>query len=219
MKRFLILTAALLLLVLAKADAQNDARARQDLIELRQKYEANESMQAEVALEIKFPEQPAEVQKGTISQQGKSFRAEFAQQVAISDGETLWMYLPDNMEVQVYDATEGMGDGGFLNPQDLLTIYDSEDFEYALTGEITEGGTTYRQIEFKPTDRNSEFSKVRLTYDPRSDTVRRIKVFNKDGSRFALSLTSVKTGVAIPASTFAFNAKDYPGVMVEDMRL
>ncbi len=203
--------------VLAKA--QNDARAKQDLQELRAKYEAGGSLEAVVSLEIQFPEQPAEVQKGTITQQGERFRVDFDQQVVISDGITVWMYLPDNKEVQVYDAQDGASSGGIMRPQDLLTIYDNDGFEYTLAGEVTEEGKTYRQIEFKPTDRDSEYAKVRLTYDPISDEVRRVRVFNKDGSRFALNLTSVKTGATIPAERFTFNAGDYPGVMVEDMRL
>lgn len=199
--------------------AQADPKAKADLLELRQRYEAGKTLEAEVTLEIQFPEQPVEIQKGRIAQTGEKFRVEFDKQVVISNGTTMWMYLPDNKEVQIYDATEGDASGGFLRPQDLLTIYDSDDYEYMVSGEITENGKTYRQIEFKPTNRDSEYAKVRLTYDPVKDEVRRVKVFNKDGSRFTLSLTSVKIGGTIPAEKFNFKASDYPGVSVEDMRL
>ena len=197
--------------------AQGNAKA--DLQKLRTKYEAGGSLQAEVALEIQFPETPAEVQKGTITQSGERFRVEFDQQVVISDGETLWMYLPDNKEVQVYDAEDSATEGGFMRPQDLLTIYDSDGYEYDIVGEVEESGAVLRQIEFKPTDRESEMSKIRLTYDPVKNEIRRVRVFNKDGSRFALLLTSVKTGQSITDATFTFEAKNFPGVMVEDMRL
>jgi len=193
--------------------------SRKDLQKLRTKYEAGGSLQAEVALEIQFPETPAEVQKGTITQSGERFRVEFDQQVVISDGETLWMYLPDNKEVQVYDAEDSATEGGFMRPQDLLTIYDSDGYEYDIVGEVEESGAVLRQIEFKPTDRESEMSKIRLTYDPVKNEIRRVRVFNKDGSRFALLLTSVKTGQSITDATFTFEAKNFPGVMVEDMRL
>jgi len=197
--------------------AQGNAKA--DLQKLRTKYEAGGSLQAEVALEIQFPESPVEVQKGSITQVGEQFRVEFDQQIVISNGETIWMYLPDNKEVQVYDAEDSATEGGFMRPLDLLTIYDSDGYEFDIVGEVEEGGTSLRQIEFKPTDRESEMSKIRLTYDPVKNEIRRVRVFNKDGSRFALLLTSVKTGQEVAASTFTFNAKDYPGVLVEDMRL
>ena len=209
-------------LVLAQAGlAQDAALARADLKQLRDRYEGAGAMQADVALEIQFPEQPAEVQRGTIVRDGERFRVAFDQQVVISDGTTLWMYLPDNREVQVYDATDGAdgGGGGFMRPQDLLTIYDSDGFEAAVVGEVTEGGRAYRQIEFKPTDRDAEFAKVRMTYDPARREIRRVKVFNKDGSRFTLVLDDVRLGVPAPAGAFTFREADYPGVMVEDMRL
>jgi len=199
--------------------AQSDPQAKKDLQELRAAYEAGKSLQADVVLEIKFPEQPAEVQTGTIAQQGEQYRIEFDQQVVISDGSTVWMYLPDNREVQIYDATDGDASGGFMRPQDLLTIYDDDGYEYAIVGDVTEDGRTYRQIEFKPLDDNSEYFKVRLTYDPGTDEVRRVRVFNRDGSRFALSLAKVKTGIDLPIERFTFRESDYPGVSVEDLRL
>ena len=211
---FVIVFVSLASVVLAQGGT-----AKADLQKLRTKYEAGGSLQADVALEIQFPETPAEVQKGTITQAGDKFRVEFDQQVVISDGATVWMYLPDNKEVQVYDATDEATTGGFMRPQDLLTIYDNDGYVYDVTGEVQEGGTTLRQIEFKPTDRESEMAKIRLTYDPVKNEIRRVRVFNKDGSRFALLLTSVKTGKEVAEATFTFNAKDYPGVMVEDMRL
>ncbi|MFK8055749.1 MAG: outer membrane lipoprotein carrier protein LolA [Saprospiraceae bacterium] len=211
---FIIVFVSLASVVLAQA-----GNAKADLQALRTKYEAGGSLQADVALEIQFPESPAEVQTGTITQSGERFRVEFDQQIVISDGETVWMYLPDNKEVQVYDADDSDTNGGFMSPQDLLTIYDSDGYEYDIVGEVQENGTTLRQIEFKPTDRESEMSKIRLTYDPVKNEIRRVRVFNKDGSRFALLLTSVKTGQEVADATFTFQAKDYPGVMVEDMRL
>lgn len=217
LSQFFLLALALVSLssvVLAQAGT-----AKADLQKLRTKYEAGGSLQADVALEIQFPETPAEVQKGTITQAGERFRVEFDQQVVISDGNTVWMYLPDNKEVQVYDATDEATTGGFMRPQDLLTIYDNDGYVYDVVGEIEEGGTTLRQIEFKPTDRESEMAKIRLTYDPAKNEIRRVRVFNKDGSRFGLILTSVKTGQQVADATFTFDAKDYPGVMVEDMRL
>jgi len=215
----LFLVSALILLVSTLASAQSDPQAKKDLQALRANYDSGKNLQADVALEIKFAEQPAEVQAGRIEQSGERYRVEFDRQVVISDGVTVWMYLPDNQEVQVYDAADGASSGGFMRPQDFLTIYDNEDFEYAIVGEVTEASKTYRQIEFKPLDRDSEYAKVRLTYDPAASAVRRVKVFNKDGSRFTLSLNEVRTGVDFANERFAFREADYPGVMVEDMRL
>lgn len=221
MLRTTLLTAAALSLGLSAVTAQADPRAEADLEALRSRYEAGGALEADVTLEIEFPDQPAEVQTGRILQDGERFRVEFAGQHVISDGTTVWMFLPDNLEVQVYDASEsaGLAEGGFMRPQDILAMYESGDFEYAITDEPTVDGTALRQIEFKPVDRDSEFAKIRLTYDPAAEEVRRVRVFNKDGSRFALSLTAVETGGALAGDAFVFDESAYPGVSVEDMRL
>ena len=215
----LLLLAAALLATLAGAQA--DPRAQADLEALRARYEADGVLEADVRLEIELPDQPAEVQTGRILQDGERFRVEFAGQHVISDGTTVWMFLPDNLEVQVYDAAEstGLAGGGFLRPRDILGMVESGEFEYAVTAEPVEDGVALRQVEFKPADRDSEFAKIRLTYDPAAREVRRVRVFNKDGSRFGLTLTAARTGGEAVPGAFVFDADAYPGVSVEDMRL
>ncbi len=203
-----------------EALAQKDPAARKDLQALRTKYTQTGTLDAEVSLEIKLAEAPAEVQKGRIIQKGEQYYIKFAGQEITSDGKTMWLYLPDNKEVQVYDAAEGDGSGmGFTRPQDILDLYDSGKFDYAMAGTTKVGGKELRQIEFKPLDRASEFSKMRLTYDAAKKEIYSVAIFNKDGSRYTLTMTNVKMGTTVPASTFVFDAKSKPGVRVEDMRL
>lgn len=213
-----VLAFSLLALALS---AQKDPAARADLQALRAKYTAAGVVDARVQLDIKFPEAPAETQQGRIVQDGEKYFIQFAGQEVTSDGKTMWLYLPDNQEVQVYDAAEmaGGAGGGFTRPQDILDLYDSGAYDYALAGAVQAGGRTYKQIEFKPLERDSEFAKMRLTYDDVADEIYRIEIFNKDGSRFTLTMTEVRVGVEVPASTFVFDANAKPGVRVEDMRL
>ena len=202
--------------------AQSDPAAKEDLQALRAKYTAGGAVDAQVTLDIKFPESPAETQRGRIVQDGDKYFVQFAGQEVTSDGKTMWLYLPDNKEVQVYDAAEVSGaaaGGSFTRPQDILDLYDSGAFEYAIVGGATADGREMKQIEFKPTDRDSEYAKMRLTYDPARREIYRIEIFNKDASRFTLTMTEVKVGASVPASLFVFDAKAKPGVRVEDMRL
>ncbi len=203
-----------------EALAQKDPVAKKDLQAMRTKYMQAGTLDADVSLEIKLAEAPAELQKGRIVQQGERYYIKFAGQEITSDGKTMWLYLPDNKEVQVYDAAEGDGSGmGFTRPQDILDMYDSGKFDYAMAGTTKVNGKEMKQIEFKPLDRASEFSKMRLTYDAAKKELYSVAIFNKDGSRYTLTMTNVKIGTTVPASTFVFDAKSKPGVRVEDMRL
>ena len=205
--------------LVASASAQKEPAARKDLLALRQKYTDAGTIDAQVTLEIKMPEAPAEVQKGRIVQQGEKFYVKFGGQEVTSDGKTTWLYLPDNKEVQVYDSKEAATPGGFTRPQDILDLYDSGAFDYAIVGTTKVNGKDMKQIEFKPLDRKSEYTKLRLTYDAPKREIYSMQIFNRDGSRFTLTMTSIKMGASVPASMFVFDASSRPGVRVEDMRL
>ncbi len=53
--------------------------------------------------------------------------------------------------------------------------------------EAYEKGVMIQQIEFKPKDRGSEYSKMRVTINKKTHEIMRLKVFSRDGSRFTFS--------------------------------
>lgn len=197
---------------------QNDPAAKTILDKVRAKYEAFTSMEAGFTLSIEIPEEPKEDQSGKLVQQGDKYRLDLASQTIICDGKTAWLYLKTNKEVQI-NSVEDVAEEGFLSPQDLLRIYEANDYVYALVNEYAEGGRTYAQIEFKPLDKNSEYSKLRVTIDKTNYQVKQIKAFAKDGSRYTLQVTSFKTNGVYPATTFVWNKSECPDCYVEDLRI
>jgi outer membrane lipoprotein carrier protein len=75
------------------------------------------------------------------------------------------------------------------------------------------------QIEFKPKDKKSEYSKLRISIDEKAGAIEHIKAFAKDGSRYTFSVTKLTPNKAFDADYFKFDAKKYPGVKVEDLRI
>lgn len=223
MKKLMFSLFALTLLgtVSAQSGAQsekNDPEAKKVLDKIRKKYEAFKTIEAGFQLTIEVPGQPKEVQKGTISQEGDKFRLEMDQQVIVSDAKTTWVYLKKNNEVQVNNAEPG-ADNGFLTPKDLLKRYQKGDFLYAITDKVTENGKVLTQIEFKPKDKNSEYFKFRLSIDEKAGSIQSIKAFSKDNSRYTFVINRLSSNKALAAGTFTFDAKKYPGVRVEDLRM
>jgi len=174
-------------------------------------------MEASFSLTIEGPGQPKEVQKGSVSQEGDKFRLEMDQQIIVSDSKTTWVYLKKNNEVQINNAQPG-SDNSFLTPKELLKRYQKGDFLYAIVDKTTENGKVLTQIEFKPKDKNSEYSKLRLSIDEKAGSIQSIKAFGKDGSRYSFNINRLSSNKQLAAGTFAFDAKKYPGVHVEDLR-
>lgn len=199
--------------------AQKDVQATKDLKQIKSIYQQSFASKMDFDLVIDFPEQEPIVQQGYMIQSKDSFRIALDQQILISDGITMWVYIPDNEEVQVYDAKSAEDDPNSLKPNDLFKIYDNPNFDYVFQGNINQGKKVLSIIEFKPLDKDSEFSKVRLSYGKHSKEVSTIKVFNKDGSRYTLKIKSNTQAKSLDRSTFVFDTKKHPNVSVEDMRL
>ncbi len=199
--------------------ADADPKAKATLDKLRKKYESFNSLEATFTLTIEVPEQPEEIQQGTLAQKGDKYRLELNDQHVYSDGQSLWLYLKNNNEVQINNVDETSEEGEILSPKDMLKIYEKENYTYALTKAFTENGRLVEQIEFKPLDEYSEYAKLRLTVDKKNNDIARIKVFSKDGSRYTLEMTSLTPNKNFQDSYFVFNPDNFPGIYVEDLRI
>jgi outer membrane lipoprotein carrier protein len=197
---------------------RTDPEAKKLLDKIRKKYEGYKTVEAAFSLTIEVPGQAKEVQTGTISQEGEKFRLDMAQQVIVNDTKTTWVYLKKNNEVQINKSNPKGMEGDFMTPKELLRRYEKGDFLYAINDKVTEGGKILTQIEFKPKDKNSEYSKLRLSIEEKTGTMESIRAFAKDGSRFTFKITRLTPNKAFGPAVFAFDTKQYPGVKVEDLR-
>lgn len=196
----------------------NDPAAKAVLDKLKKKYESFQTLFADFQLEIEIPEVTTETQKGQLWQMGDKYRAELDNRSIISDGQNVWVYLGNNKEVQINCANEFAAEG-MMSPKDLLTVYEQEEFVYYLSNEFREENKTVQQIEFKPTDKDSEYSKLRLTVDKKTTEVVRMKVFSKEGSRFTLKMNSFTPNQKINANKFMWQQSECPDCYVEDLRI
>ncbi|MEL6635724.1 MAG: outer membrane lipoprotein carrier protein LolA [Bacteroidota bacterium] len=201
----------------SQAVEENDPAARAILDAIKNKYEAYNSLDVHFTLTIAFPEEDPEIQKGHISQQGEKYKLDLEGQSIISDGQTMWFHLKNRNEVQINDVMEDEEDE-LLSPKNLLRIYENEEFFYALVGEVEEAGTTVQKIEFKPLDRDSEYSKMRLSINKKTQEIIRIKTFAKDGSRYVLQIDQLTPNKRFTDDYFQFDVSQYPGLHVENLR-
>jgi outer membrane lipoprotein-sorting protein len=202
----------------AKAEV-NDPEARAVLEKMRKKYEAYSTVEAEFTLDIEIPQQKMQTQKGILTQQAEKYRLKLNDRTMVSDGKSVWLHIPKNKQVQINDADEDTGDGGISSPQDLLKAYAWKDYEYAITNEFTENGKVVQQIEFKPTSKSNDYSKVRLSLDKKTLDIISIKSFGKDGSRYTVTVNKITPNKSVPASTFTFAKSECADCKFEDLRL
>lgn len=199
---------------------KQDPEAKVILDKTKKLYESYKSMEADFTLTIEIPAEDPEVQKGKIIQSGDNYQLVLPGFKVACNGTTVWTYLENNKQVQITDFEEMEESEEFLSPKDFLEMYERGDFFYVLMNEAYEGKTPIQQIEFKPKDRDSEYSKMRVTINKNTSEMLRIKVFSKDSSRFTLSIDNLKSNKTYADNTFKIDTKSLPkDVEVEDLRL
>jgi outer membrane lipoprotein carrier protein len=198
--------------------AKPDPKAKETLKKMKAQYERYKSVQTNFTMTIEQPGTKPQTLKGKLYEQGKNYRLEMPQQQVISDGNDLWIFLKGQNEVQITDADDSDANTIF-SPRQLYDLYESKLYDYALSNDTYENGKAIQQIEFKPLDRRSDFSKMRLTLDKKTMQPLNIKVFSKDGSRYTLVIDKILPNQKFDKNIFAFNAKQYPGANIEDLRL
>ena len=197
----------------------SDPAARAVLEKMKMKYEGYNSLQVDFTLSLEIPEQPINEQEGTMLQQSESYRLNMGDRIIVSNGESVWLYLEKNKEVQINDVEEDAEPGTISSPRDMLRAYEWDNYIYVLVNEFTEKRQVIQQIEFKPTDRDTDFSKIRLTLDKKTLDVVQIKTFGKDGSRYTLTIDKLLPNATVNASVFSFTKKECPDCHFEDLRL
>jgi outer membrane lipoprotein carrier protein len=189
------------------AAEKSDPQAVSILSQVNKKYASYQSMQLDLKLTIedgKFKE----VQEGKVSVKGNKFRVKSKEQEIVSDGKTNWIYLIQQNELQISNPDPD-DVAMFSSPDKLLKSFEKEYIsQYA--GTATEEGKVVHVIEFKPADRNSEYTKVRVTIDKVSLNVQKVKVFDRSNIHYTIEVLKFVKNPTISDTYFTFDEKKVP---------
>jgi outer membrane lipoprotein-sorting protein len=197
---------------------ESDPKAKAILDKLKASYDGYKTMEVKFEVELEIPNRAKELQKGSLIQDGKKFVVKMADQDIYCDGINTWLYLKKNKEVQI-TTFDPKGSAGVMSPKQLVSLYNSGEYVYAIAEERKVGTQTFTDIEFKPLKKKSEFSKIRITIDKKQNKMVSLRVFSKDGTRYLLKVSDIIANRKYEPATFVFNAKSYPGVHIEDLRM
>jgi len=195
----------------------SDPKAIQILDDLSNQYKEATAHAIDFSVKIELAERAAEIQKGMLLQSGEKFVLDMDGRSVISDGTTVWMYLAELNEVQINDADFEESED-LLSPTELFNLHRSPNYIFSVSNYMQEMGVDIVQIEGKPVDAYSEYSKMRLTIEQKTLRVVRLKVFGKDGSRYTLRIDNHTKNPKVDEAKFKFDASKYEGVHVEDLR-
>ncbi|HUH33222.1 MAG TPA: outer membrane lipoprotein carrier protein LolA [Daejeonella sp.] len=217
MKKIIYLVALIIAGTSVKAAAQSETRAKSILTEVSKKYRSYDVIKTDFTFSVHNPQAKLnETQAGTLFVRSKAnkYKVILKDQELISDGKNQWTYLKDDQEVQLSEANNG-ADG--LNPAKIFTIYE-KGFKSLYTNDTQLNGRLVHNIELSPIDAKTSFFKIKLKIDKLNKQIVNAVIYDKNGNQYTYAIKSFTPNVKVPESTFAFDAKKYPGVEVVDLR-
>lgn len=150
-----------------------------------------------------------ESQSGTLYLKGDAYRLEMEAQTIICDGETNWIYLPNDEEVNITEIDDEENE---LNPSKIFTIYENG-YKYKF---VREDGKNYH-IDLFP-EESGPFTKVELFINKSKMQISSFTMIDKQGSHFKYVIDSFVTNKEMNNDFFMFKTSDYPNVDVIDLR-
>ena len=201
----------------AQNDRNPDPKATTILENLESTMHTLEDVTYLFELQISQPEMESQTKSGTFYTKGAKYRLELDNYLFITDATSQWVVDQDAQEIQIHDYV-AQGDD-LTNPQNLLAIYNNPAYDYRLLFEGAQGENLIQQIEFKPLDRTSEYSKAKLTIDKRTGYITDIEVFVKDGSRYNLKIKETNPNTGLALNLFHVEKEQFPSFQTEDLRL
>lgn len=215
--RKLMICAFMLIGTVLNVSAQSETKAKSILAEVSKKYRSYDIIKTDFSYTLENPQAKIkETQTGTLYVRSKAnkYKIILKGQELISDGKNQWTYLKADKEVQLSEVDNS---SEALNPAKLFTIYE-KGFKAVYLNDSKLNNRVVHNIDLAPTDNKRSFSKVRLQVDKTNKQIASAMIFDKNGNRYTYSIKTFTPNVKVPESTFAFDAKKYPGVEVVDLR-
>lgn len=197
--------------------AQSEVKAKSILAEVSKKYRNYDVIKTEFTYTLENQQAKIkETQAGTLFVRSKlnKYKVILKGQELISDGKNQWTYLKADKEVQLSEVDQS-SDG--LNPAKIFTIYE-KGFKSLYTNDTKVNGRYVHNIDLTPTDSKRSFFKVRLQIDKLNKQITNAVIFDKNGNKYTYTIKTFTPNIKVPESTFAFDAKKYPGVELVDLR-
>jgi len=195
---------------------KSDPEAKKILDAVSAKFKSFKSVQAKFSLKIENATGKAMGSKnGNVYMKGNKYRISVTGQEIFCDGSNVSTYDKSANEVTITKIDPTVNT---LTPQKIFTNFYDKDFLYKLNGDKKVGGKMLQEIELTPTDKSKPFFKVLLYIDKTSGTISSTKLFEKAGNKYTYSITSLNTKTLVSDTQFVFDAKQFPGAEVVDLR-
>lgn len=193
----------------------NDSKAGAIINEVIAKSKTFETIKAEFIYKLENKSNKVtDSYNGNVLVKGDRYKLTIAGQTVIFNNNTTWTYIKSANEVQINSMEEN---ADAVTPNRIFNGSYLKDFKPKYISENTKGGKVLQLIDLIPA-KGKSFFKVRIEIDKSTRAIVSFAVYDKNGSIYSYTITKFIPNAKIADSEFVFNAKNYPGAEINDMR-
>lgn len=198
--------------------AQQDAKAKEILEKVTKTTQSLASLEAKFSFEMNnTAEKIQEKSAGTIILKNTKYKLNIPQMglQITCDGKTIWTYMLNSNEVSIANLDEETDD--LMDPSKIFTIYE-RGFNYKFLSETVEGGVPVYNIDLTPQKAGGDIQKIKIMIDKQKMLIRGADMTGKDGNKYNVLVSELKTDGVYKDSDFVFDPKKYKDIEIVDMR-
>lgn len=136
----------------------------------------------------------------------------------LTNGGKIWNYNKLDNEVNVYPFDN---EEVSMKPSAMLQNYIAK-YKYRVVGNFVIDSKTYTLVELNPDLTPEEratslVTKIKVFIDPTTHLIKRWRIYERNGNKYAYTINEFSPNKTIPASKFIFDKNKYAGVEVNDL--
>ncbi len=220
MKKLLIpFTFCLLALAVSAQQAENtDTKANAILKSLSTKTKTYKTITGEFTFtQYGKDKKPGESQNGKLLLKGAKYKLDIKNQTTWCDSITKWTFIKDANQVQI-NSVDTSDEKGGLSPSTIFKFYE-KGFKSHFVDEEKINGLLCQCVELYPKHpEKAKYHTIKLFIDKVKNQISQISILMKDGTTQIITIDKFTPNAPMPNSTFIFDAKNFPGVEIEDLR-
>jgi len=200
-----LLASSIAIAGIAQNTDQKDPKAKVILDKLVATGKTYKTVQASFSYNLKNKDAGIdETQEGNIWIKGDAYKLELNGLERISDGKTIWTYLPDDGEVQIAEAGGDEDSEEMMKPSELFTMYE-KGFNYQYEKQVQEAGKTLDVIKLFPEKGGKPYHTIKLYVPKGKSTPHHIEIYGKDGNLYTYTIKELKANPTLASTFFTFD--------------
>lgn len=198
------------------ADAQNSDLEKK-VHGVIDRYQKAPALELNFEFQLTFPEQETETFQGKFYKTGENYLVDLKEYTLISDGKIQYTIQEQNKEVQITELDDESME--LSSPSGILKYLSQNEFKYFDKSELKQGGKALRIIEMIPEDRESDYFKIRFSFEEGDNLLKYIEIFARDGTRVQLTVEKTLFSGKFSPGSITWDAEKYKDYYIEDLRI